>query len=62
MVTSEDVSLMRVSGSGEVFFASEAGFVYLVDLTGDALSVNAATCWRSTPRSGGTSSGCRVPG
>ena len=25
---------------GEVFFASEAGFVYLVDLTGDALSVN----------------------
>ena len=31
---------MRVSGTGEVFFASEAGFVYLVDLTGDALSVN----------------------
>jgi len=40
MVTSEDVPLMRVSGSGEVFFASEAGFVYLVELTGDALSVN----------------------
>jgi len=40
MVTSEDVPLMRVSGSGEVFFASEAGFVYLVDLTGDTLSVN----------------------
>jgi uncharacterized protein (AIM24 family) len=40
IVTSEDVPLMRVSGSGEVFFASEAGFVYLVDLTGDALSVN----------------------
>ena len=40
MVSSEDVPLMRVSGTGEVFFASEAGFVYLVDLTGDALSVN----------------------
>jgi uncharacterized protein (AIM24 family) len=41
VVTGEDVSLMRVSGDGEVFFASEAGFVFLVDLTGDALSVNA---------------------
>ena len=41
VVTGEDVSLMRVSGDGEVFFASEAGFVFLVELTGDALSVNA---------------------
>ena len=41
VVTGEDVSLMRVSGEGDVFFASEAGFVFLVDLTGDALSVNA---------------------
>jgi len=41
VVTGEDVSLMRASGDGEVFFASEAGFVFLVDLTGDALSVNA---------------------
>lgn len=41
VVTGEDVSLMRVSGEGEVFFASEAGFVFLVDLTGDALTVNA---------------------
>ena len=41
VVTGEDVSLMRVSGEGEVFFASEAGFVFLVELTGDALSVNA---------------------
>ena len=32
---------MRVSGEGDVFFASEAGFVFLIDLTGDALSVNA---------------------
>jgi uncharacterized protein (AIM24 family) len=41
VVTGEDVSLMRVSGDGDVFFASEAGFVFLVQLTGDALSVNA---------------------
>ncbi|HET7303801.1 MAG TPA: AIM24 family protein [Segeticoccus sp.] len=40
MVTSEDMPLMRVSGDGEVFFASDAGFVYLVDLGGDGLSVN----------------------
>jgi uncharacterized protein (AIM24 family) len=40
LVTSEDVPLMRVSGQGEVFFANEAGFVYVVDLAGDALSVN----------------------
>lgn len=41
VVTGEDVSLMRVSGDGDVFFASEAGFVFLIDLAGDALSVNA---------------------
>lgn len=41
VVTGEDVSLMRVSGDGEVFFASEAGFVFLLDLTGDGLSLNA---------------------
>ena len=40
VLTSEDVPLMRVSGAGEVFFASEAGFVYLVELTGDGISVN----------------------
>ncbi|HET8600396.1 MAG TPA: AIM24 family protein [Segeticoccus sp.] len=40
IVTSEDVPLMRVSGRGEVFFASEAGYVYLIDLGGDGLSVN----------------------
>jgi uncharacterized protein (AIM24 family) len=40
LVTSEDVPLMRVSGQGEVFFASEAGFVYIVDLAGEGLSVN----------------------
>ena len=40
MLTSEDVSLMRVSGQGEVFFADEAGFVQLLELEGDALSIN----------------------
>ncbi|MDQ4053389.1 MAG: AIM24 family protein [Actinomycetota bacterium] len=40
MVTAEDNPLMRVSGQGEVFFANEAGYIFLVELTGDALSVN----------------------
>ena len=40
VLTAEDVPLMRVSGQGEVFFASEAGFVYLVELGGDGISVN----------------------
>jgi uncharacterized protein (AIM24 family) len=40
MVTSEDLPLMRISGQGEVFFANEAGFFYLVDLAGDGISVN----------------------
>ena len=41
MLTSEDLPLMRVSGSGEVFFAVDAGFVHLIDLgDGDGLSVN----------------------
>jgi uncharacterized protein (AIM24 family) len=40
MATSEDNPLMRVTGQGEVFFASKAGYVNLVELTGDAISVN----------------------
>src|SRR6476661_4780679 len=36
----EDVSLMRVSGEGEAFFASQAGYVHLIELSDDALSVN----------------------
>ena len=40
VLTAEDVPLMRVSGRGEVFFASEAGYVFLVDLDGDGISVN----------------------
>ena len=40
VLTAEDVPLMRVSGQGEAFFASEAGNVYLLDLDGDGISVN----------------------
>lgn len=40
VLTNEDLPLMRVTGQGEVFFANEAGYVHLVELTGDALSVN----------------------
>jgi len=40
VMTGEDVSLMRVRGQGDVFFASDAGYVHLVELTGDGLSVN----------------------
>src|SRR5688500_2081589 len=40
VLTAEDVPLMRVKGEGEVFFASEAGYVFLLDLDGDAISVN----------------------
>jgi uncharacterized protein (AIM24 family) len=39
-LTSEDLPLMRVSGQGEVFFANEAGYVYLLELDGDGISVN----------------------
>ena len=40
VLTSEDMPLMRVSGQGEVFFANEGGYVYLVELDGDGISVN----------------------
>lgn len=40
VLTSEDIPLMRVSGNGEVFFANEAGYVYLLELGGDGISVN----------------------
>ncbi len=40
VLTNEDLPLMRVSGAGDVFFAQQAGFVYLVELAGDALSIN----------------------
>lgn len=41
VLTSEDMPLMRVSGQGEVFFAHEAGYIYLMHLEGnDGISVN----------------------
>lgn len=40
LATAEDLPLMRVSGKGEVFFANDAGYVYLLELTGDGISVN----------------------
>ena len=40
VMTSEDMPLMRVTGQGEVFFANESGYVYLIELAGDAISVN----------------------
>lgn len=40
VLTNEDLPLMRVSGSGEVFFAVDAGFVHLIELSGDGLTVN----------------------
>ena len=41
VMTSEDVSLMRVSGQGEVFFADQAGYVHLLQLEDEQLSINA---------------------
>lgn len=40
VLTSEDMPLMRVSGQGEVFFANDAGYVYLLELGGDGISVS----------------------
>ncbi|MDN5893951.1 MAG: AIM24 family protein [Nocardioides sp.] len=40
VATSEDVSLMRVSGQGEVWFAEEAGFIHLLELENESLSTN----------------------
>lgn len=40
VLTSEDVSLMRVSGNGEVFFADEAGYIHLLHLENEGISIN----------------------
>jgi uncharacterized protein (AIM24 family) len=40
MVSSDDVPLMRVTGAGEVFFARDQGYVFILELEGDAISVN----------------------
>ena len=41
VVTSENVSLMRVSGRGEAWLAHEAGYLHQVHLQDEALSINA---------------------
>jgi uncharacterized protein (AIM24 family) len=41
IVTSEDVSLMRMSGQGEVWLAREAGYNHLLHLEDEGLSINA---------------------
>lgn len=38
--TGEGMSLMRVSGSGDVFLASEADHIFVVQLEGDSVTVN----------------------
>jgi len=40
VLTSENVSLMRVSGQGEVYFADEAGYVHLMHLENEGISIN----------------------
>ncbi len=40
VMTSEDVSLMRVSGQGEVFLADNAGYVHLLHLENESISIN----------------------
>jgi uncharacterized protein (AIM24 family) len=42
-LTNEDTPLMRVAGSGDVFFARDAQDVFFVQLEGDGLSVNGAS-------------------
>ena len=39
-LTSEGMSLMKVSGKGDVFFADDAMEIHLVNLDGDSLTVN----------------------
>lgn len=40
-VSGEDLSLMSVTGSGDVYLARDAWDIHLIDLEGDAVSVNA---------------------
>ncbi|GGA62669.1 hypothetical protein GCM10011490_11380 [Pseudoclavibacter endophyticus] len=43
MVSGEGGNVMRVTGHGEVFFARRAEDVFLIELTGDALTVNTSS-------------------
>ena len=55
MATGEGVTLMKASGTGEVFLAEYAQEIHLVKLDDDSITVNGRNCWPSTPASTGTS-------
>jgi uncharacterized protein (AIM24 family) len=40
LLTGENVSLMRCTGQGEIWFAQEAGYIHLLQLEGDGISIN----------------------
>lgn len=40
VLTSENVSLMRVSGQGDVYFADQAGYINLMHLDNEGISLN----------------------
>jgi uncharacterized protein (AIM24 family) len=40
LFTGEDVSLMRCSGQGEIWFAQEAGYIYLLHLENEGISLS----------------------
>jgi hypothetical protein len=61
VVTSENVSLMRVSGQGEVYFADEAGYIHLMHLENEGISINSRNILAFDAASSGTSTGPRVP-
>ncbi|WGW13983.1 AIM24 family protein [Saxibacter everestensis] len=42
VLTSEDAPMMRVSGQGEVFFARTSSNIFMVQLEGDAITVNSS--------------------
>lgn len=62
VLTAENTPLMRVSGQGEVFLARLSEHVFTILLEATASAWTAATCWRSTTPSPGTSAACREPG
>ncbi|WP_448629226.1 AIM24 family protein [Cellulomonas soli] len=59
-LTGEGMSLMKVSGNGDVFLARDADEIFLLQLEGSRSRSAAATCWRSRARSAGTSTGSRA--
>ena len=44
-VSGEGTTLMKMSGSGEVFLADTAQEIHLLYLENDAITVNGQTCW-----------------